>query len=560
MFCTVCAAINPAATPNCHGCGARLRPLLPTAPRQSSRIFLALLIATPIVALLAVGGAYWQREQAARARWYDRAEIARSSGNEIAALDAFTAATGYRDADAQRARLEDHRVAADQIRQESAVALGEGRYDDAIALLGPLVAARPSDRDAVHLLAESRTRRTASLHQIAADAAQRHDWLTAERALAALAAAAPPEAAVAEQLALLRRHHAPFVFAQEHDLYLTGPDGSDARLLTESVPVTRPLWSPDRRQVAFVSASTGDSRAPAQMYVVDSDGTHLRKVVEQVHPNAVLAWSPDGSRIAYTSTATFNLYAQTGLLAVHVVEVATGIDRDVTRTTGRHAMSPSWSPAGDRLAVISRRQPVSPTRSPLDGPGDITIVALAGGAATTVARGEVPDVVRLLWSPADDLLLVFGRSDGNGTTTNGSDRLLELNLADGALKPVASSVDAASAAWSPAWAPDGQRYAYVDGTRSVTLRDHRGFQQQIATEHPLSGAVSWSPDGSALLAVASDPRDPSAIIDLAGAEPSVTGVLIPYDADWPTGTPQWSPVNTTPAKASTAGTALDQDP
>lgn len=559
MFCTVCAAINPAATLTCRGCGARLRPPRPATRRQASPLRVALLMMILVVAFMAVGGAYWWHDQAARARWYDRAEIARAGGNDVAALDAFAAATGYRDADDRRARLVDSRVAATRIREEGTIALGQARYDDAIALLGPLVATRPHDREAADLLAESRARRTASLRQIASDAALQGDWLAAERALAALAVAASPEAPVVAQLATLRRNHAPFVVARQHDLYLAGPDGADERLITDRVPVTRPIWSPDRRQIAFVSASASDSRAPATMYVVDSDGTHLSRVADQVHPNAVLAWSPDGGRIAYTSVATFNLFSQSGLLAVHVVEVAAGDDQDVTSQTGRHAMTPSWSPTGDRLAVVSRRQPASSTRSPLDGPGEVTIISLADRTAAHVTRGEVPDVVRVLWSPTDDLLVIFARANGNGTTTSGSDRLLELTLADGALTPVAVSINAASAAWSPAWAPDGQRYAYVDGTRTVTLRNRAGDELQVGVDHPLSGALSWSPDGSALLAVASDSRGPSAIIDLATDPPTVSEVMIPYDADWPTGTPQWSPITAPPLPAATAGTALDQD-
>ncbi|MDQ3467120.1 MAG: hypothetical protein M3411_02660, partial [Chloroflexota bacterium] len=171
MFCTVCAAINPAATLTCRGCGARLRPSRPATRRQASPLRVALLMLILVVAFSAVGGAYWWQDQAARARWYDRAEIASAGGNDVAALDAFAAATGYRDADDRRARLVDSRIAATRIREESTIALGEARYDDAIALLGPLVATRPHDREAADLLAESRARRTASLRQIASDAA-----------------------------------------------------------------------------------------------------------------------------------------------------------------------------------------------------------------------------------------------------------------------------------------------------------------------------------------------------------------------------------------------------
>lgn len=562
MFCTACAAANPVATGRCRGCGRHLAPASTTRAatngsvesigarsRLRRRWLPTLLVAVPLLALLAVVGLVRQAERAELARFYARAEAAAAVGDYETALDAFAAAAGYGDADARRDALAASLAPARDAYDRGVAALGAGRYDEAVALLDPVVARLPGHREAADLLAEARRLLAADLLQRADAASARRDWLAAEAALATLSATQPADRGLADRLARLRRAHAPIAFARDHALFLLGPDGADERLVTGAVPVARPIWSPDRSRIAFVSADGIGGRAPAVLYVVGADGRGLTRLSPNVHPNAVPAWSPDGGRIAYASVAAYDLLAESGRLAVHVVEVATGRDRDVTAGTGRHAVTPSWSPTGDQLAFVSR-----PTVDAADIPGDagpshVAVLDLASGAIADLSGDRLPDVARVLWSPTEERILAFARSRGVGGGASGVTRLVELDPRGGTVAEVATIGDEATAGWSPAWAPDGARYAFLDGPSTVVVRDRDGRETRVVTGGTLSGALSWSPDGSALLLAAAGPSDPSLVVDLAGGTPTTTELAIPYDPDWPTGTPQWSPVALVPSGA-----------
>ena len=59
---------------------------------------------------------------------------------------------------------------------------------------------------------------------------------------------------------------------------------------------TEPSWSPTGREIAFVS----DRAAPAQVFVMDAEGTNVRRLTQSGF-NTQPRWSPKGDVIVYTS-------------------------------------------------------------------------------------------------------------------------------------------------------------------------------------------------------------------------------------------------------------------
>ena len=85
-------------------------------------------------------------------------------------------------------------------------------------------------------------------------------------------------------------------FSRDGDLWRMNADGSNPTLLTQNG--NAPAWSPDGAKIAFDSFRSG---LRADVYVMNADGTDVRRLTtdpaDDVHP----AWSPDGTRIGFES-------------------------------------------------------------------------------------------------------------------------------------------------------------------------------------------------------------------------------------------------------------------
>ena len=69
---------------------------------------------------------------------------------------------------------------------------------------------------------------------------------------------------------------------------------------------TDPMYSPDGLKIAFIATHDGDP----EIYVMNSNGTGLRKLTDNTAVDAAPSWSPDGGKIIFTSdrSGSFELY------------------------------------------------------------------------------------------------------------------------------------------------------------------------------------------------------------------------------------------------------------
>ncbi|MGQ9586543.1 MAG: tetratricopeptide repeat protein [Anaerolineae bacterium] len=90
-------------------------------------------------------------------------------------------------------------------------------------------------------------------------------------------------------------------------LYLADDQGANQELLLADPSATAPAWSPDGKQVAFMSNRDGNW----ELYVVGADGLGLRRLTNGPEHDGVPAWSPDGKWIAFLShrTGAWGIYA-----------------------------------------------------------------------------------------------------------------------------------------------------------------------------------------------------------------------------------------------------------
>jgi len=200
------------------------------------------------------------------------------------------------------------------------------------------------------------------------------------------------------------------------DLWLTAPDGSNRRQLTNSPTFNHGgSWSPDGRQIAYHAIH---GSGPSQVYIMNADGSNQHAVTNDSWPNIYPKWSPDGTRLV--------LFAERTDYQV-VTMKPDGTDRLYLTPTALRGFDPTWSPDGGQIAF---------TGTPLidaSSPRELYVMNADGSnirqLTSTGHFVESPD-----WSPDGAFIVFSERTVGLPT------RLGIYSVADGTLQtlPVTS--------------------------------------------------------------------------------------------------------------------------
>jgi dipeptidyl aminopeptidase/acylaminoacyl peptidase len=105
--------------------------------------------------------------------------------------------------------------------------------------------------------------------------------------------------------------------------------------------VGRPSWSPDGKQIAFISNMSGRNN----LWLVPSEGGWPVQLTVSDQRQTAPAWSPDGKWIAYQSD-----YDGDELWDIFLVSPKTGKVVNLTSTREIAELNPTWSPDGRYLA------------------------------------------------------------------------------------------------------------------------------------------------------------------------------------------------------------------
>jgi Tol biopolymer transport system component/DNA-binding winged helix-turn-helix (wHTH) protein len=95
-----------------------------------------------------------------------------------------------------------------------------------------------------------------------------------------------------------------------YGIWVCNSDGTNPRLLFDghAYVTGSPRWSPDGRWIAFDSRSSDPAEAGSpEIYVVDAEGGHLRRLTTGPAGGAAPTWSQDGRWIYFGSTRSGNL-------------------------------------------------------------------------------------------------------------------------------------------------------------------------------------------------------------------------------------------------------------
>jgi TolB protein len=135
----------------------------------------------------------------------------------------------------------------------------------------------------------------------------------------------------------------PFAFASDRsgnwDIYSMDANGSHLRRLTsDPAPERDPAWSPDGRHLAFVRLARVTDLVGA-IFTMDADGSHLRQVAAGARPQ----WSPDGARLVFHDYPVGNAGGSGG--RIWTVR-SDGTDKRSVVSLGADA---TWTPDGTHL-------------------------------------------------------------------------------------------------------------------------------------------------------------------------------------------------------------------
>ena len=150
-----------------------------------------------------------------------------------------------------------------------------------------------------------------------------------------------------------------------------GPDGRSASpqpFVSSTRRDYEPRWSPDGSRIAFTSWRTGHR----EIWICDPDGLNARKVTATGGrhvgwPN----WSPDGKFLAYDGT-------NAGLRYIYVINADGGEPRRITNHPADDAV-PSWSGDGKWIYFASQRTGASEVWKIAAGGGEAVPLTTTGG-------------------------------------------------------------------------------------------------------------------------------------------------------------------------------------
>jgi TolB protein len=256
---------------------------------------------------------------------------------------------------------------------------------------------------------------------------------------------------------------------RRHTLHVTDADGERAQVaLASAEPIISPAWSPDGRELAYVSFETQKAVVWVQSLVTGE----RRQLANFRGSNSAPAWSPDGRELVVTlSTA--------GIAQLFVMPREGGSPRRLTSSSAIDTEA-VYSPDGRFVYFVSDR----------GGGPQIYRVPPAGGSPERVTFSGGHNISPSI-SP-DGKLMVYVARQGNGAF-----KLAVTDLANGSGGGGVRLLTDTSDDESPSFAPNGRLIVYTSRERGRDVLMTTTLDGKIRTRLVSSGAdmlePAWGP-------------------------------------------------------------------
>ncbi len=255
-------------------------------------------------------------------------------------------------------------------------------------------------------------------------------------------------------------------YVRSGDVYVS--KGATETRLTRDGGYSRPRWSPDGRQLAYLKGG--------RLWTMKADGTGKRRLTTRAASGP--SWSPDGRSIAFASlscTGGPGVYRISATLAGAQPEVLFPADcrgeelpAEPEITTGqvgalsdrlRYDDAVAWSPDGAKIAFRGGNcesvYDACLSVGTVATGGEKTVAAYGGGSLQTSGFAVVPN-----WRADGAKLSWTAYQEGETAADDKPVHLVEYDAVSGAKRTVGGSLD--------------REMAYVDATRGVATGQYKG--------------------------------------------------------------------------------------
>ena len=233
-----------------------------------------------------------------------------------------------------------------------------------------------------------------------------------------------------------------------------------------------PAFSPDGNQIVFNS----DRDDNFELYLMESDGSNVRRLTDHPAWDSHPVFSPDGTQII------FNSNRENENSDLYLMNLDGGSITKLTAWQSEEEIGPGcWSPDGTKIALISNH----------NGNDDVYVMTVE------------PKLPRVFLAEDDSNVRAASHSpDGRQTVyeVEMEDNSGELRIRDDESGEVRTLLKTAYPNLHPAWSVDGRRIVFqnkLDGQTDLFSIDADGKNLSKLTNDPTNdGIASWSSDGT----------------------------------------------------------------
>jgi len=209
-----------------------------------------------------------------------------------------------------------------------------------------------------------------------------------------------------------------------------------------------------------------------EIFLMDYDGYNPVLITGNRSINLSPKWSPDGTRIAYTSYRDNNP-------DLFLLDLRSGRRSAISKTPGLNA-APAWSPDGGWLAVAK---------------------SMGGGTNLALMRPDGSGERRLTFGSGISISASFSPNGQQVVFTSDQGGTPQIYVMDVTGANLQRLTFRGNYNVSPRWSPRGDKIAYVsrEGGMDVWTMDPSGGNQQRLTDGGNNEEPSWAPGGRHLL-------------------------------------------------------------